>query len=366
MGPEHDKGVHDTVERLYQAAFEERLWSQIVARLRDARWPPAGNAAVTSSTLPFTAPSASAAPAAGYLADSITQAGYEASATEPASDVFGPPGARTPTDPRGRAAAIASLQVPEIRQRADAGSMDAAQTPDASAMADELAAQDDELLRHTFLALQIARKLEELREREDALGAGLGRLAVGLILIDCDRQAKPINQEAHNILAHCELELRGGRLTTADKRARIQLEELLGALTGGATGQAAGGGVTIRRMHGHALQIWGVPLRHEERALLDPGERPCGLLFVIDPDKAPSTPERLLMEAFGLTRAETTLTLALLHGETVDEYCERTGISRNTARTHMRAIFDKLGVNKQTELIRLLSGFRLLNMGGAG
>jgi len=32
----------------------------------------------------------------------------------------------------------------------------------------------------------------------------------------------------------------------------------------------------------------------------------------------------------------------------------------------MRAIFDKLGVNKQTELIRLLSGFRLLNMGGAG
>jgi DNA-binding CsgD family transcriptional regulator len=361
MVSENENGVHDTVEHLYQAAFEERLWSQIVARLRDARWPPAGNAAVTPSTLPFTA--ACATPAGGYLADSITQAGYDPSASEPASDMSGPPGAPTLTALRSRAAAIASLQVPEIRPRADAASMDAARTADASAMADE---QDDQILRHHFLALQIARKLEELRQQQDALQAGLGRLAVGLVLIDCDRQAKPINQEAHNILAHRDLELRGGRLTTADKRARIQLEELLGALTGGATGQAAGGGVTIRRMHGHALQIWGVPLRHEERALLDPGERPCGLLFVIDPDKAPATPERLLMEAFGLTRAETTLTLALLHGETVDEYCERTGISRNTARTHMRAIFDKLGVNKQTELIRLLSGFRLLNMGGPG
>jgi DNA-binding CsgD family transcriptional regulator len=72
------------------------------------------------------------------------------------------------------------------------------------------------------------------------------------------------------------------------------------------------------------------------------------------------------MEAFALTRAETALTLALLHGETVDEYCERTGISRNTARTHMRAIFDKLGIKRQTELIRLLSGFRMLNMGERG
>ncbi|WP_147361503.1 helix-turn-helix transcriptional regulator [Dichotomicrobium thermohalophilum] len=238
----------------------------------------------------------------------------------------------------------------------------------AAAVPSQTATQEQEdlektVLHHTFLALRIARKVEDLRDQGWAAEAGLGRLAIGLILVNCDKQARPINDEARAILAKGDLELRNGRLTTADKRARLQLESLLDGLTDEDGDRPTGGGVTIRRMNEYALQIWGVPLRHEERSLLDPRERPRGLLFVIDPERAPSTPTHLLMEAFGLTRAETSRTLALLLGETVDEYCERTGISRNTARTHMRAIFDKLGINKQTELIRLLSGFRLVNMG---
>ncbi len=369
-------GVHELLDRLYQAATGETLWSQIVAGLKNAPWQPGSTVEKPSNG----GTEGAAASNGRYLADSVTQFAYEAG--QPARRGHWPPGmGRPPLDgapetggadeiPSGDARLardiITGLRVPNIVERPDLSLLEAGAVPVARAGSSSAATSDSVFLRHTLLALQIARKLEEFRNRKEALEAGLDRLAVGLMVIHPDRRATPMNEEARAILAKRDLECRGGRLTTADKRARNQLDNLLAGLTDEGAGRPTGGGVTIRRMHGHALQLWGVPLRQEERALLGSNGQACGLIFVIDPDRAPFMPQHLLMEAFGLTRAETTLTLGLLYGETVDEYCDRTGISRNTARTHMRAIFDKLGVNKQTELIRLLSGFRLLNMGGAG
>lgn len=59
---------------------------------------------------------------------------------------------------------------------------------------------------------------------------------------------------------------------------------------------------------------------------------------------------------YGLTPAESTLTLKLLDGLTVDEAAEELSISRNTARCQLRATFAKTGVTRQTELLRLLLG----------
>lgn len=363
------------VERLYHAAVEEKLWPCIVTRLKNTPWQP-GNAFHPVYQQGQSDPSS-----AQRLEDSAGQHAYSAGQTPAPEDQLPTAINQIPFDlarsgaadgdiPAGsatlRADRLAALCVPDINARPDLNVMGSAAAKSSQQVSGETAAENESLLQHTFLALQIARKLEDLREEEYALKNSVGRMAVGMLLVDCDKRVSPLNDEARAILARRELALWDGRLTTADKRARIQLEKLLASLTGEDSGRRQGGGVTIRRMNGHALQVWGVPLRPEERTALDPSGRPCGLLFAIDPDRAPGTPDHLLMEAFALTRAETALTLALLHGETVDEYCERTGISRNTARTHMRAIFDKLGIKKQTELIRLLSGFRMLNMGERG
>ena len=367
--------AHDRVERLYHAAAEERLWPCIVTRLKNSPWQP-GN-----PFHPVYHQGQSDQSGARRLEDSAGQHAYSAGQTPVPEDQLPMAINQIPFDlarsvaadgdiPAGSARLpadrIAALGVPNINARPDLTVLGSAAAMTSQQVSGETAAENESLLHHTFLALRIARKLEDLREEEHALKSGIGRMAVGMLLVDCDKRVSPLNDEARAILARRELALWGGRLTTADKRARIQLEKLLAGLTGEETGRPQGGGVTIRRLNGHALQIWGVPLRKEERTALDPSGRPCGLLFAIDPDRAPRTPDHLLMEAFGLTRAETALTLALLNGETVDEYCERTGISRNTARTHMRAIFDKLGIKKQTELIRLLSGFRMLHMGERG
>jgi len=60
------------------------------------------------------------------------------------------------------------------------------------------------------------------------------------------------------------------------------------------------------------------------------------------------TVQRLL----GLTRTEATFALALARGKTIKEVARHLGVSICTARTHMRSIFLKTGVDKQTKLVR--------------
>ena len=58
--------------------------------------------------------------------------------------------------------------------------------------------------------------------------------------------------------------------------------------------------------------------------------------------------------AFGFTAAEFRLAALLVDGLPLGIASERLGISKNTARTQLRALFDKTGVHRQPELVALL------------
>jgi DNA-binding CsgD family transcriptional regulator len=60
------------------------------------------------------------------------------------------------------------------------------------------------------------------------------------------------------------------------------------------------------------------------------------------------------MALFGLTAAEARLSAGLARGQNLEELSERYSVSLNTARTHLKRIFNKTGVCSQGELIKLL------------
>lgn len=62
-----------------------------------------------------------------------------------------------------------------------------------------------------------------------------------------------------------------------------------------------------------------------------------------------------LRETFGLTIAETALATALLAGLSLAEYAQKAGVTRNTARNQLAAVFAKTGTNRQGELVALLA-----------
>lgn len=66
-------------------------------------------------------------------------------------------------------------------------------------------------------------------------------------------------------------------------------------------------------------------------------------------------PESSVIQAtYGLTAAETRLTIALLMGDSASDYAGRHKLSVATVRAQIRAIFNKVGVSRQADLIRHL------------
>ncbi len=63
----------------------------------------------------------------------------------------------------------------------------------------------------------------------------------------------------------------------------------------------------------------------------------------------------ILQAALSLTRAEAKLASLIFAGETVRDAAAKMGVAETTAKTHLMSVFNKTGVAKQSELVRLVA-----------
>ena len=78
-------------------------------------------------------------------------------------------------------------------------------------------------------------------------------------------------------------------------------------------------------------------------------------LLLIDEPEADPQAQRLsaLAQRHGLTQAETRLLVQLAQGDRLADIAQHNEVSIHTVRAHLRNLFDKTGVRRQSELIRL-------------
>ena len=74
---------------------------------------------------------------------------------------------------------------------------------------------------------------------------------------------------------------------------------------------------------------------------------------ILDLNASLRFPTEQFSELFGLTATECLIVNALLHGNTLREYAEIYGVSRNTARTHLKSVFMKTRAHRQADLVRM-------------
>jgi len=79
------------------------------------------------------------------------------------------------------------------------------------------------------------------------------------------------------------------------------------------------------------------------------------LLLIWDPDSLSVSPAAVLCELFDLTEAEVTTALATYDGKTPTEIADGRRRSINTVRTLLSRVFQKCGVKRQAELVRLIA-----------
>jgi DNA-binding CsgD family transcriptional regulator/PAS domain-containing protein len=211
----------------------------------------------------------------------------------------------------------------------------------------------DMLLPHLSRAMLLQRRLQGLTQDNRLVLDALERLSVGMIAVDAQATLLFANPTAERLLrAGLGLTCRQGCLGAADPTKDGELRRLIQQAGLASLGKPSepGGVLALPRPGGRPLSLLVCPLR--PHALTLGPSTPAALLIFGDPDAAPSTSTRALIELYGLTPAEAKLMTALVDGERLEDYADRQGISVNTARTQSKQVFAKTGHGRQVDLIR--------------
>jgi DNA-binding CsgD family transcriptional regulator len=87
------------------------------------------------------------------------------------------------------------------------------------------------------------------------------------------------------------------------------------------------------------------------------------VLFVNSPHEADGEAEAVLFQrAFQLTAAEARLAAHLASGASLTEAADAFGVTHNTVRSQLRAVFEKTQARRQSDLVRLLQGYRSVRL----
>lgn len=212
------------------------------------------------------------------------------------------------------------------------------------------------LLPHLAIAVQLRASLD-IAEVEQHFYAGmLGRLSVGAAFLDKDGRILKVNHAASEILAQRDgLSAVKGVLVAAHSGEHRELCRLIEQALATHEVRLPGvlPGMSVSRPSGRpdlGIAVRAAPPTEWS----EPSSRPAALVIIRDPEARVVASREQLKRLYGLTNAEASLALRLIEGCTVGEAAKRLNVSRNTARSQIRAIFVKTGVTRQTDLLRLL------------
>jgi DNA-binding CsgD family transcriptional regulator/PAS domain-containing protein len=212
------------------------------------------------------------------------------------------------------------------------------------------------LAPHVRRALAISDVLNLQAVKIDACEASLDLISAGIVLVDGEAKVVHANRSAEAMLRRgAPIRAHQGELRTNSAESSAALKAAVAqAPIEGALGKS-GIGLPAPQEEGAPALIHVLPLTSgERRARIAP--KISAALFVTTAQKAAPSAQSLAA-LFDLTPTETRVADALLAGKTPAETAAAMAIAVSTVRTHLAKIFNKTGVSRQAEFIRLAAQF---------
>ena len=230
---------------------------------------------------------------------------------------------------------------------------------------DQLDAVVSALMPHWERSFTLHRQIAQAAAVGTVLQNVVERFRIGVAIVDADLGVLFANAVFAEQIGH---RLEGPGDGTADspgdalsERDRAALGARLGALCDAATRErmrhGAGEALLVREDEIVGFHFRPAALR---QTMLNRGGASGVVILRADGAPGADTPDTLgdlLQLAYGLTRKEAETALALLDGLSAEAIGDKLDVSVNTVRTHLKRVYDKIGVQTQTELVaRLLRG----------
>ena len=214
------------------------------------------------------------------------------------------------------------------------------------------------VLPHLKRSIQLHTRLDFLEGERQLFAGTVNRMLLGMVSFSENGDILETNEEARRILGERDgLWLNDNKLCVDNAQESRELHRLVRQALADANsgdGTSMVQAISVTRPSGRAplgILIRAVPMGQ----WCESKRRSAAVMFLRDAESnVPQPSQELVRRLFGLTRKEAALALLLAEGLTLDEAADKMDVRRNTARTHLRSIFCKTGVTRQTMLVRLL------------
>jgi DNA-binding CsgD family transcriptional regulator len=208
------------------------------------------------------------------------------------------------------------------------------------------------LAPHLNRALRVSLRLRELETRAESCAQMADRALVALVLTDATGRIAETNGLARAILAERDgLVIRDGVLRVARNEEGAELARLIREAAGSRVMPMSGVMRVSRPSLRRPLPLVVAPTRNAASPF---GRSHAVCVSFADPERAPEADAALLARLYGLTPREARVAVSLLQGRSPAEAAAELAMTENTVRTHIRHAFEKTGVERLSDFVRLL------------
>lgn len=212
------------------------------------------------------------------------------------------------------------------------------------------------LVPHLRTAVRLYERLASIDAEQGVFQGAIEQMAVATIILDHGGRILRTNARADSLLAQADgLSRSGDRLLIGGREEQKAIDSLLRTLDA----QSDPGTVPPLRLRverpsaGRVIAIVAQPISGP--AFMRGGTAAAVALFLTEPGSRTGPSPEAIRDLFQLTPAEAQLAATLANGASLIEAAGRLGVTHNTVRGHLRAIFAKTGVRRQSQLVHLLN-----------
>jgi PAS domain-containing protein/DNA-binding CsgD family transcriptional regulator len=214
------------------------------------------------------------------------------------------------------------------------------------------------LTPHFDRAIAFTRQFDALAMEREAFSTLLDQVECGLVAIGGRGRVVYANREALNIArASKAFRIVGDRIRTwlPEDQRKLDLALHRIGLYSPRLDEVSQKWLTISRASGrNPFQVMIIPVTPEANERLG-APSATALVCIRNPEKRAEINQELLKELYGLSPAEARLCCAIFDSGSLTKATESLGVSRNTGKSQLASVFQKVGVNSQSSLVRELS-----------
>lgn len=219
--------------------------------------------------------------------------------------------------------------------------------------------RDKDMLRalrpHLEQALAIFARITREETEVQAMIDTLDRLTICTLILSGTGLILRANSAARRLLeAHDVALSKNGRLELASRAPNQQLQALIGKALTASTNKDGPAFVEAMRLESPYTQHIGVLVRSLRLTGVHAHDSAPAVVVYFAGGGHAQPIERLVTQLFDLTPSEAHLATLLATGSSLGEASEKLGLTENTVRTYCKTILNKVGVRRQTELVRLI------------